>query len=346
MLSFTKNVCRVWNCHPLHRSVCRSETHMCFDVLFHLIVCVPLSCDIFDISLCSFKGDEDEDEVFLGPVSHKERCVSVNMESRLEDLDGGVRASLSPLTEDQLESVCQEALKLATQLQNSDLSLLHREVGKTTKMTTDNTTTHREDFVQDKVAKLNLLGQTASALSPIKRQTFCVQDSPMKELPPAVQRRLLRGSSANVANSVPTNKPSSTRHTSINAALFNRPASTASSKRLSSTASSTRPTTRLSTSSPVAVAKAQPRMALRGKVALGVGVVLPSKPAAPPTSCLASKSRAEKTRLQPPSKVGEMFDTLLFRWQEKQSVYKTQNLMKWSVASFGVSPFAWTWSWS
>ncbi|XP_035012567.2 G2 and S phase-expressed protein 1 isoform X2 [Hippoglossus stenolepis] len=250
----------------------------------------------FDVSLspASFKGDEDEDEVFLGPVSHKERCVSVNVGSRLEDLDGGVRASLSPLTEDQLESVCQEALKLATQLQNSKLSQPHREVGETTKMTTDNTTTHREEFVQDKVAKLNMLGQTASALSPIKRQTFCVQDSPMKELPPAVQRRLLRGSGANIANSVPTNKPSSTRHTSINAALFNRPASTASS---------TRPTTRLSTSSPVAVAKAQPRMTLRGKVALGVGVVLPSKPGAPPTSCLASKSRAEKTRLQPPSKV-------------------------------------------
>ncbi|XP_060932312.1 G2 and S phase-expressed protein 1 [Limanda limanda] len=260
----------------------------------------------FDVSLspASFKGDEDEDEVFLGPVSHKERCALVNVASRLEERDSGVQASLSPLTEDQLESVCQEALKLATQLQNSELSQPHREFGETTKMTTNNnTTTHREEFVQDKVAKLNMLGQTASALSPIKRQTFCVQDSPMKELPPAVQRRLLRGSGANIAHSVPTNKPSSTRHTSINAALSNRLSSTASSKRLSCTASSTRPTTRLSTSSPVAVAKAQPRMALRGKVAMGVGVVLPSKPAAPPSSCSASKSRVEKARLQPPSKV-------------------------------------------
>ncbi|XP_053283910.1 G2 and S phase-expressed protein 1 isoform X1 [Pleuronectes platessa] len=260
----------------------------------------------FDVSLspASFKGDEDEDEVFLGPVSHKERCASVNVAPRLEDLDGGERVSLSPLTEDQLESVCQEALKLATQLQNSELSQPHREVGETTTMTTNNNTTnHRDEFVQDKVAKLNMLGQTASALSPIKRQTFCVQDSPMKELPPAVQRRLLRGSGANIAHSVPTNKPSSTRHTSINVASSNRLSSTTSSNRLSSTASSTRPTTRLSTSSPVTVAKAQPRMVLRGKVALGVGVVLPSKPAAPPSSCSASKSRVEKTRLQPPSKV-------------------------------------------
>nr|XP_019934987.1 PREDICTED: G2 and S phase-expressed protein 1 isoform X1 [Paralichthys olivaceus]XP_019934988.1 PREDICTED: G2 and S phase-expressed protein 1 isoform X1 [Paralichthys olivaceus] len=259
----------------------------------------------FDVSLspASFKGDEDEDEVFLGPVSHKEKCVSVNVASHLEDLDSGVQVSLSPLTEDQLESVCQEALKLATQLQNSELRQPHHEDAETTKMTTDNTTTHREEFVQDTEAKLDMLSKTARALSPIKRQTFCVQDSPMKELPPAVQHRLLRGSCANTAHSVPTNKPSSTRHTSINAALSNRPASTALSNRPSSTASSTRPTTRLSTSSPVAVAKAQPRMALRGKVALGVGVVLPSKPAAPQSSCSASKSRAEKTRLQPPSKV-------------------------------------------
>eukprot|EP00064_Thunnus_orientalis_P023271 superscaffoldBa00008629_g23505 len=49
--------------------------------------------------------------------------------------------------------------------------------------------------------------------------------------------------------------------------------------------------------------KAKPRTALRGNTAQGVGVVLPSKPAAPSTSCSANKSRVEKNRLQPPSKV-------------------------------------------
>ncbi|KAM7415187.1 hypothetical protein PAMA_019825 [Pampus argenteus] len=48
--------------------------------------------------------------------------------------------------------------------------------------------------------------------------------------------------------------------------------------------------------------KSKPRTALRGKAVLGVSVTLPSKPAAPSTSCSANKSRVDKTRLQPPSK--------------------------------------------
>ncbi|XP_040894580.1 G2 and S phase-expressed protein 1 isoform X2 [Toxotes jaculatrix] len=246
----------------------------------------------FDVSLspASSKGEEDEDEVFIGPVSHKERCVSVNVVSRLEDGGSGVRVSWSPLTGDQLEAVCQEAHQLATQLQSGEPSRLCGEDDETS------AATPTEEFIQDAEAKLDVLGQTASALSPIKRQTFCVQDSPMKQLPPAVQRRLLRGSSTNAASSTrvtATNKASSTRPANTNAASAACPASKASS---------TRPGARLSTSSPVARAKAQPRTALRGKTALGVGVVLPSKPAVPPTSCSASKSRVEKTRLQPPSK--------------------------------------------
>ncbi|KAM9352125.1 G2 and S phase-expressed protein 1 [Symphorus nematophorus] len=240
----------------------------------------------FDVSLspASSKGDEDEDEVFVGPVSHKERCVTVNMESQLGDSSSGVRASWSPLTGDQLEAVCQEAHRLADQLQSSELNRPRSEHDKTTNVTSDSTT-DRDEFVQDADAKLGVLGQTASALSPIKRQTFCVQDSPMKQLPPAIQRSLLRGSSSNTASSTrPSNAASSTRRSSANTNSFSRPAAY----------------TRLSTSSPVAGAKAQPRMGLRGKATLGA--VLPSKPAAPTTSCSASKSRVEKNRLPPPSK--------------------------------------------
>ncbi|XP_044048779.1 G2 and S phase-expressed protein 1 [Siniperca chuatsi] len=227
----------------------------------------------FDVSLspASSKGDDDEDEVFVGPVSRKERCVSNNTVSLLED-GSGVRASWSPLTGDQLEAVCQEAHRLADQLQSGELSRPHGEDDETTNMTTDNTN-DREEFVQDAESKLGVLGQTVSALSPIKRQTFCVQDSPMMQLPPAVQHSLLRGSCSSAA--------SSTRHVSANAASS---------------------TSRLSTSSPVVGVKPQPRTGLRGKATLGVGIVLPSKPAAPKTSCLATKSRVEKTRLQPPSK--------------------------------------------
>ncbi|XP_031135597.1 G2 and S phase-expressed protein 1 isoform X1 [Sander lucioperca] len=235
----------------------------------------------FDVSLspASSKGD-DEDEVFVGPVTHKKSCLSVNVVSQLE---GDVRANWSPLSGDQLEAVFQEAHKLANRLQCSEPSQPHCEDDdKTTNMTND-ATTDREQFVQDAEAKLGVLGQTASALSPIKRQTFCVQDSPMKQLPPAVQQRILRGSISNASSSTrPANTALSSRYATVNAA------------------SSTRPTARLSTSSPVAGVKPQPRTGMRGKAALGV--VLPSKPTAPTTSSLTSKSRAEKTRLQPPSK--------------------------------------------
>ncbi|XP_022054305.2 G2 and S phase-expressed protein 1 [Acanthochromis polyacanthus] len=232
----------------------------------------------FDVSMspASSIDDDDEDEVFVGPVSHNEKCVSAGVVSRLQDGSDGVRVSWSPLSGDQLEAVCQEATRLANQLQSGES---HSEDADVTDMTT-NTTAEREEFVEDSKAKLGMLGQTASALSPIKRQTFSVQDSPMKELPPAIQRSLLRGNSS-TRPSAPT--------------LSTRPSAP--------TTSSTRPTTRLSTSSPVVGSKAPSRMSLRGKAALGVAVVLPSKPAAPTTSCSASKSKVEKTRLQLPRKV-------------------------------------------
>ncbi|KAM7002336.1 G2 and S phase-expressed protein 1 [Tautogolabrus adspersus] len=276
----------------------------------------------FDVSLspASSKGDEDEDEVFVGPLSHKEKCVSVNVASRLEGSDGA-RSSWSPLTGDLLDAVCQEAHKLADQLQSCELSQSHSEDGKPSVADGEPSaadgepsaaTNRREEFLQDAEAKLGVLAQTTSTLStltPIKRQTFLVQDSPMKQLPPAVQRRLLRGSSTNTASSPSPAITSSSKHpASAHPTSCIRPNNAASSSRTASasTTSSTRLSTsaRLGTSSPVVGFKALPRMGLRGKAALGV--VLPSKPAGPTASCSANKSRVDKSRLQLPSKVGEM----------------------------------------
>ncbi|KAM7397338.1 hypothetical protein PAMP_020319 [Pampus punctatissimus] len=186
----------------------------------------------------------------IRPVSGAadERCVSVNVASHLEIGGGGVRESWSPLTGDQLEAMCQEAHRVADQLQSTE----------------PDATTNMEHFVEDSDAKLGVFGQPATALSPIKRQTFCVQDSPLKELPPAIQRRLQRGNGSTAAP--PTRRASTTRHNTSNS-------------------------------------EAKPKMVLRGKAALGVGIVLPSKPAVPSTSCTASNSRMERTSLQPASKM-------------------------------------------
>ncbi|KAM9854157.1 G2 and S phase-expressed protein 1 [Aulostomus maculatus] len=241
----------------------------------------------FDVSLspASSKGDEDEDEVFVDPVNHKEKCADVV--SRLQDSAGAARTSWSPLTGDQLEAVCQEAHRLAVQLQSSEPKQLRGKDEQTAGVTL-NPLSNEEQFVYEAEAKLGLLGQPASMCSPIKRQTFCVEDSPMKELPPAIQRRLLGGSTSAAASS--TRSSLSTRTSCTRLAATAGPAT-----RLSMTA-------RLSTSSPASGAKAVPRTALRGKAMLGVTAVLPSKPTAVTTSCSTSKSRVVKTRLQPPSK--------------------------------------------
>ncbi|XP_054632683.1 G2 and S phase-expressed protein 1 isoform X2 [Dunckerocampus dactyliophorus] len=218
----------------------------------------------FDVSLSpeSSRG-EDEDDVFLEPSSQGVEGAPVNLVSRLEEVTVSVRTSWSPLSGDQLDAVCQEAHRLADQLQSSKLQ-------KPTGVDKVVTSTDGEHFIQGTEAKLGVLAQHLSMCSPVKRQTFLVQDSPMKDLPPAIQRRLQRGSST---------------------ASSGRPAH--------STTPSTRLSTRLSTCSPASAAKT--RTALRGKAMLGA--VLPSKLAAPKTSCSASKSAAERSQIQPISKM-------------------------------------------
>ncbi|XP_062418951.1 G2 and S phase-expressed protein 1 isoform X2 [Pungitius pungitius] len=213
----------------------------------------------FDVSLspASSKGDEDEDEVFVGPVGHVEKCVSANVAS----LSGGVRTSWSPLNGEQMEAMCQEAQTLAGQLQRAGLlappPLPDEAPGG-------------DSFSQGAEAQLGAIDRGAAAPSPVKRQTFCVQDSPMKQLPPAIRHRLLTQGAA----------------------------ATAAPARPASTSTSARPAGRGGASSPAA--RPPPRMGLRGKATLGAAVVLPSKPAAAALPSAAVKRRAE--RLQPPSK--------------------------------------------
>lgn len=220
----------------------------------------------------------------MEPVGHNERCVSVHAKTQLDGRQ--LRTSWSPLTGDQLEAVCQEAHKLANQLQGGERSQSHSEDDKDNEATSA-VTTQPDEFVQDSQAKLDVFEQSNRVLSPIKRETFCVQESPLKQLPPAIQKRLLRGSSnTNFASSVRSaNAPLSTRRASAHPKTVVKPACV----------------TRLSTSSPVTRARSQPRAGLRAKAPLGV--VLPSKPAPPLASTSTTKSRVEKTRLQPPSRV-------------------------------------------
>uniref|UniRef100_A0A8C6S3T4 G2 and S phase-expressed protein 1 N-terminal domain-containing protein n=1 Tax=Neogobius melanostomus TaxID=47308 RepID=A0A8C6S3T4_9GOBI len=127
-----------------------------------------------------------------------------------------------------------------------------------------------------------LCGPPPTVLSPIKRQTFCVQDSPLKQLPPAFQNRILKPQSPKTSvgsrtNCRPAGRPQTTQHP-----VTSRPTK--------------------SVSSPATGAKTQSRMSLRGRSAIGVSV-LPSRPTAPKAPQSTNKNPADRSRLQPRSKL-------------------------------------------
>uniref|UniRef100_A0A8C9SI62 G-2 and S-phase expressed 1 n=1 Tax=Scleropages formosus TaxID=113540 RepID=A0A8C9SI62_SCLFO len=215
--------------------------------------------DVFHLHISYSGKEDDEDEVFLGPFSHKEKCMSVGIDCsvRKDASSGrsvGEEPSWSPLPGDKFVEIFNEAHLLAREIErkNSD-----KGVAEEVRAMEKHAET-KENFVDDPRAKLNVLGKAANlALSPIKRETFCVQNSPMKRLPPAIQRRLLKTGGA----------PSPTKNSA-------------------------------STSSPARVCKALPKNTLRSKAALSSTKVLPSRPIAPGTAPLLPPDKARLPRTE------------------------------------------------
>ncbi|XP_036424243.1 G2 and S phase-expressed protein 1 isoform X2 [Colossoma macropomum] len=147
----------------------------------------------FDVPLspASSKGEDDvEDEVFLGPISHMERCISHGVETKVKDSVSsgpsvGEEPSWSPLLEENFEEIRKEAHLLASHLERTSTDPVSEGI-----TVTSNLPENAEQFEADTGAKLDMFSKRSDALSPIKRETFCVQDSPMKQLPPAIQKRL------------------------------------------------------------------------------------------------------------------------------------------------------------
>ncbi|XP_061532601.1 G2 and S phase-expressed protein 1 isoform X2 [Phycodurus eques] len=225
---------------------------------------VPLSPDC---SMC----DEEQDDVFLDPSHHRVKRPPANLASHPEEGVGGVRTTWSPLLGDQLDAMCQEAKRLADQLQRGKWPHGKDEGATPATAALGSASLAQQDveyFIQDGAAKLGVLASPPSLISPVKRQTFLVQDSPMKDLPPAIRNQMQRGSAA--AHLGPSAAPA------------------------------TRLSTRLAASSPAGGGKT--RAALRGKT--GLGAILPSKPSAPRTSSSASKGiAAQKVQVPKHGKV-------------------------------------------
>ncbi|XP_051547904.1 G2 and S phase-expressed protein 1-like isoform X2 [Myxocyprinus asiaticus] len=129
-------------------------------------------------------------------VGHKEKCISHGVEIHMKDSLSsgpslGEEPSWSPLTGEKFEEICKEAHLLANHLEQTITDSVV-ETNVVSSSQADDT----ETFEEDTTAKLSMFNKPADVLSPIKRETFLVQDSPMKQLPPAIQKRMLKASGA------------------------------------------------------------------------------------------------------------------------------------------------------
>ncbi|XP_041330623.1 G2 and S phase-expressed protein 1 [Pyrgilauda ruficollis] len=137
----------------------------------------------FDLSLSSTSGNEDE--VFVGPVGHKERCIAASMEAKKSVSAFDDKLIWSPLQGEKFVEIFKEAHLLALQIETGSKD-------KETKISQSEEQENKivETFVEDSKSKLKILRNKNIEITPrpVKRETYCVQDSPACQLPPCFQK--------------------------------------------------------------------------------------------------------------------------------------------------------------
>ncbi|XP_074725427.1 G2 and S phase-expressed protein 1 [Strix uralensis] len=164
----------------------------------------------FDLSLSPASGNEDE--VFIGPLGHKEKCIAVNIEARKDAEKKSVPASddklmWSPLTGEKFVEIFKEAHLLALQIETgskNEQTKISQSEEKENKII--------EKFVEDSKSKLKILRNQNKEKSPraVKRETYCVQDSPAYQLPPCFQKesdKLLSNDKTHALHTPPNRSP-------------------------------------------------------------------------------------------------------------------------------------------
>ncbi|XP_021240320.1 G2 and S phase-expressed protein 1 isoform X2 [Numida meleagris] len=180
----------------LHRSsrVAEEKLSTCVDVSDF-----PLLADEkfdFDLSLSPVSGSEDE--VFVGPLGHKEKCIAVNIEATRSAEKKRVPPSdeklmWSPLTGDKFVEIFKEAHLLALRIESGSKS-----EEKKISQSEENEDEITEQFAGDLKSKMKILKSHHIEKSPraVKRETYCVGDSPASMLLPSFQKesdKLLSG---------------------------------------------------------------------------------------------------------------------------------------------------------
>ncbi|MGH0155444.1 UNVERIFIED_CONTAM: hypothetical protein FKN15_062827 [Acipenser sinensis] len=125
---------------------------------------------------------EEEDEVFIGPVKHIERCVAKSIDLNIQKSGESQRRrrrskrglwSWSPLSADKLEEISREANRLAMQLEKSSLKENTGLGGRNTPS-------------GEARAKLRVLKEHRKTPRSPRRETYLVKNSPVKSLLPSV----------------------------------------------------------------------------------------------------------------------------------------------------------------
>ncbi|XP_042523285.1 G2 and S phase-expressed protein 1 isoform X2 [Dipodomys spectabilis] len=143
-----------------------------------------LADEKFDFDLSSSSSTNEDDEVFFGPVGHKERCIAANIEFSKKLPEQPVLpvaaspCTWSPLTGEKFVEVYKEAHLLALQIE----SCSRREAAPPTQPEAS-WSQDMERFVQESKLKINLFNRVQEMeKSPksLKRETYFLLDSPLK----------------------------------------------------------------------------------------------------------------------------------------------------------------------
>ena len=132
-----------------------------------------------DLSLSSSSANED-DEVFFGPIGHKERCIAASLELNNQipeepPLPASERHFIwSPLAGEKFVEVYKEAHLLAFQIQSNG-----RTKAAQAAQSKDPGSQEVEGFIQESKLKINLFdreNEVKKSPKSLKRETYCLSD--------------------------------------------------------------------------------------------------------------------------------------------------------------------------
>ncbi|NXA51368.1 GTSE1 protein, partial [Nothocercus julius] len=154
----------------------------------------------------------NEDEVFVGPLGHKEKCIAVSIEAtksaeKEAASPSGGKLVWSPLAGEKFVEIFKEANLIALQIETGN-----KNEQKKATQSEEQENKVIEKFVEDSISKLKILRNKNIERSPraIKRETYCVWESPVCQLPPSFQKKsdkLLLNDEAHVLHTPPNRSP-------------------------------------------------------------------------------------------------------------------------------------------